>query len=483
MKTSVKHERAPFFEAIENYAKDPLIPFHTPGHRFGTALETDSGWFDRIARLDLTEISSLDWERTLSEAEALAADLFGADESIFLVQGASQGIIGGIAGVFAPGDTVLVARNCHCSVIHGLILADLNPIFLEVDLVAGWGLAAGVRLEVITQAIEENPKAKGLIITNPTYQGIAGQPPAYRKVIGERLLIIDEAQGGYLGWSGCEEVDACLAADLWVQGTHKIMGSLTQTGILHMRKERIDSSRVRRALELVTTTSPSYILLASLDLNRRFLATTGSRMFGEKSNALERLKQRLLEFHRVRLLTAAWLKGPAQVIDPWKLTVSFREFGLTGYAAEQILRTEFGIQPEYADLYQITFFIPPWQKEEDLEKLKEGFAAINARLTGASKNCESQNPGKLPGVRSLPPAIMGPKAALFSPVKRMVSLREAVGRVAGGLIFPYPPGIPLLVPGELIRDSEIEGIEVILKSGGIVRGVTPAGEIPVVDCY
>ncbi|HEX3047857.1 MAG TPA: aminotransferase class I/II-fold pyridoxal phosphate-dependent enzyme, partial [Bacillota bacterium] len=344
MKTSLMHERAPFFEAIVNYAKDPLVPFHTPGHRFGKILGTDENWFDQIARLDLTEISALEWERTLLEAEALAADLFGADESIFLVQGASQGIIGGIAGVFAPGDTVLVARNCHCSVIHGLILADLNPVFLEVDSLAGWGLAAGVKLETIKKAIQENPAIKGLIITNPTYQGIASRIVGYRELIGERLLIIDEAQGGYLGWSGCEEVDACLAADLWVQGTHKMMGSFTQTGILHMRKRLINPSLVRQGLELITTTSPSYILLASLDLNRHFIATAGSQMFAEKPYALKQLVQQLLDLDRVRVLTGAWLRDPTQVMDPWKLTVSFQELGLTGYTAERILRMEFGIQ-------------------------------------------------------------------------------------------------------------------------------------------
>lgn len=474
-------ERAPLFEVIANYAKDPLAPFHTPGHRYGKVLETGAGWFDKVSRLDLTEISALDWEKALEEAESLAADFYKADESIFLVQGASQGIIGGIAGAFAPGDTVLVARNCHCSVIHGLILADLNPIFLEVDYIAEWGLAAGVKLTAVKKAIRENPQVRGLIITNPTYQGIASQVDVYRELIGDRLLIIDEAQGGYLGWSGCGEVDANLAADLWVQGTHKMLGSLTQTGILHLRKGRIDPLRVRQGLDIITTTSPSYILLASLDINRRFLATAGFRMFGEEPVILKQLIQQSLDLDRVRLLTSLKLNDPARVMDPWKLTVSFQELGLIGYKAERILRTEFRIQPEYADLYQITFFIPPWQKEEDLVNLGQALKTMNSRSKGPFKNNQIFAIKPFPEVVSLPEVVMSPRAALFSPGKRMVSLHEAVGRVAGAPIFPYPPGIPLLVPGELIRDSDIETIEIILSQGGIVRGIAPSGEIPVVD--
>ncbi|HEX3045097.1 MAG TPA: hypothetical protein VHY08_10100, partial [Bacillota bacterium] len=184
---------------------------------------------------------------------------------------------------------------------------------------------------------------------------------------------------------------------------------------------------------------------------------------------------------RVRVLTGAWLRDPTQVMDPWKLTVSFQELGLTGYTAERILRMEFGIQPEYADLYQITFFIPPWQKEEDLKILGKAFTAMYSRMKDNPENNEYLTPGPPTAIMSLPKVVMRPREAAFSPARRMIPLREAVGRIAGALISPYPPGIPLLVPGELIRDSEIETIEVILKQGGIVRGVASSGEIPVVD--
>jgi arginine/lysine/ornithine decarboxylase len=206
-------------------------------------------------------------------------------------------------------------------------------------------------------------------------------------------------------------------------------------------------------------------------------------MFGEQHFALKQLIQQLLDLNRVRVLTGAWLNDPVKVMDPWKLTVSFQELGFTGYAAERILRMEFGIQPEYADLYQITFFIPPWQKEEDVKNLGEAFTAMYARMKSASENSEYLTPGIPPKIIPLPQVVMRPRVALFSPAKKMVHLREAVGRVAGAMISPYPPGIPLLVPGELIRDSEIETIEVILKQGGIVRGVASSGEIPVVDYY
>jgi arginine decarboxylase len=456
--------KAPFWELLSNYAKTRHSGFHTPGHRGGFSLGPE--WANSpLLQWDLTEISGLDWEAALAEAQQLAAELFRADASFFLVQGATQGILAALLSCFKPGDTVLVARNCHLSVMNGLILADLNPIYLPTDCLTEWGLPLGVNLAVLNEAVRTYPDCKGLIVTNPTYQGIAGRNAAYRECIGERLLIVDEAHGGHLEWSGLTGRNAYQAADIWVHGTHKILGSVTQTGMLHMKADRIEPETLRQGLGLITTTSPSFILLAALDANRRFLAEDGQDLFGKRLPQLEELRATLQSLDGLRLLTAAGLPlADDWVVDPWKLTFSGLVRGLTGYQIETFLQRR-QIQVEYADLYQVTCFIAPWQAGSDL-----------TALTRAVRELERQS-GKGDGGnrlswphRQISRPSLKPRAASMAPAQP-VPLEQAVGRIAAGWVAPYPPGIPLLTPGEVITGEALAWVDACLAQGGPVRGI------------
>jgi arginine/lysine/ornithine decarboxylase len=469
---------APFLEEVLRYSDHPLKAFHTPGHKAGLGLEQEWLRSGLCAQIDLTEIGALDWDGVLNKAQKLAAEFYEADQSFFLVQGASQGILAVILGAFAPGDKVLVARNCHSSVIHAIVLADLLPIYLELEFLNDWGLPIGIRQKSLQQALTANPDCKGIILTNPTYQGVAEPLGHYRELIGDRLLIIDEAHGGYLGWSGLNGLDAYPFADAWVQGTHKMLGSLTQTGMLHLRGSRIDRARVNNSLELITTTSPSYILLASLDSNRRFLATTGRELFRQNLEMVTAIKKNIAEQEQKRgqaavaVLDNDQLAATKSRIDPWKLCLSFNRLGWDGYQVERRLRNEFGIQAEYADLNQVTFLMAPWQNPDDLKELQNAVIAIG---TGTTGNYEPQ----ITYGREIPPLQVRPHQAVFAP-SCSVGLRRAVGLVSSAIIAPYPPGIPLIGPGEIIREPEVDVIEKNLQLGGIVRGVSPEGEIRIV---
>lgn len=470
MKTEFSQKQAPLFEELLRYSDRPLIPFHTPGHKMGVGLEPE--WFRAgiAAGIDLTEISALDWSGALEKAQELAALFFQADRSIFLTQGASQGIIGALVGLFAPGDKILVTRNCHLSVIKGIIIAGLTPVFIETEFLPDWGIPGGLKDSALRDKMKENPDFKGLIVTNPTYQGITNRIQNYRAIIGEKLLVVDEAHGGHLEWSGISGYNAYEAADLWVQGTHKIMGSFTQTGMLHLRTTRIEPGRIQQGVDLISTTSPSYILLASLDSNRRFLAKTGRSLFREKLPELKKLRSRIAACDGIQILEEP--PRADEVIDPWKITLSFRLSGISGYQAATILENEFRIQPEYADYNQVTCLIAPWQDKEDLEALYRAIVVISNRKAGrlTPLNCL---------LSTLPPLIMPVRETAFS-IKTAVSLEDAVGRVAAGIIAPYPPGVPLLIPGELIRKDEIECIKQALSMGGIVRGLEIDNKISVV---
>lgn len=470
MKMNFAQNQAPLFEALLSYSVKPLVPFHTPGHKRGSGLEPE--WLQPgfVNRIDLTEITAFDWSGALKKAQRLAADFFHADYSFFLTQGASQGIIGALIGLFGPGDKVLVARNCHLSVINGIILSGLTPVFIEAEYLPDWGIPSGIKESALREKIEANPDFKGLIVTNPTYQGIAKRVQKYRALIGDKLLIIDEAHGGHLEWSGITGYDAYQGADLWVHGTHKIMGSLTQTGMLHLRSAKLNPGWVQHGIDLISTTSPSYILLASLDSNRRFLAKSGADLFQRRLPELNKVRSQIAACNGVQIL-----EQPPEVdavIDPWKITLSFRLLGLTGYQAAAMLEKDFQIQPEYADFNQVTFLLAPWQDPSDFEALSRAIAGISNQV----------NPKIAPLYRlphALPPLVMPVRETAFS-VKVAVAPEEAIGRVSAGIIAPYPPGVPLLIPGELIGAEEIESIREILSLGGMVYGLDREGKIPVV---
>ena len=464
MKEKQSQANAPFMEELKRYGAVRRIGLHTPGHRGGRSLGMD--WAaSPVLNWDLTEIPGMDWEGALERASALAAEFYRAEHSIFLVQGATQGILGALLGAFNPGATVLVARNCHGSVLNGLILAGLKPVYLEVDLLPEWDLPVGVKLESLIKAVRDYPHCKGLVVTNPTYQGIAVRLDRYREIIGERLLLVDEAHGGHLEWSGFPGYDASNTADIWVQGTHKLLGSLTQTGILHLNTGRIGLDAVKRGIGLVGTTSPSFILLAALDANRRFLADGGSGLFLENLPLMDRLKAELRRIPGLRLLDDRFFPGSGIITDPWKLVLNPNKLGLSGYRLERLLRTGYRIQAEYADLTQLTCFLVPWQPREDLEQLTSAIREIcgNSRLTGQP----IVKPAELPGI---PPRALDPRDAAFAPALE-VPLSQAEGRIAAVAVAPYPPGVPLLTPGELIRKADIRYIEAILEQGGRVHGI------------
>jgi arginine decarboxylase len=457
--------KAPFWELVNNYTQVPHSGFHTPGHRGGFSL--GAGWCDSpLWQWDLTEIVGLDWEKALDEAQRLAADFYLADGSFFLVQGATQGILATLLGCFQPGDTVLVARNCHLSVLNGLILADLNPVYLPTAFLPEWGVPSGVAPATLKEAVRAYPDCKGLIITNPTYQGIATRLAAYRECLGDRILVVDEAHGGYLEWSGFDGCGAYRVADVWIHGTHKMLGSVTQTGMLHYKTGRIRPGALRRGLALVTTTSPSFILLAALDVNRRFLAERGRTLFGKRLPLVEELRAILQAAERLRLLTAAGLPPVSEgIVDPWKLTFSGWDRGFSGYQIAAFLQKRYRIAVEYADLYQITCFIAPWQSGSDLEALNRALLELARQPAQTKRSSRLSWPQ---GTVSRP--VLPPRAAGTAPAQA-VPWRQAAGRIAAGWAAPYPPGIPLWTPGEVITAAALAWVTAIVAQGGAVRGL------------
>ncbi len=468
-----KQRTAPLFDGLLHYLARSMTAFHTPGHRGGRGLDELFAGANLLA-LDLTELPDLDGasvEQRRAEAEGLAAEFFGAETSHFLVNGATEGILALLLSLGKPGDTVIVAGDCHLSVIHGLILADLNPVFLPPQWVPGWSLPMLPDAQTLRRAVAEHPGVCGVWLTHPSYAGVIGNIQALAQVVHDYNLplLLDEAHGGYLQLAGIKTPEARDVADAWVQGAHKIMGSLTQTGLLHLKGKRLDHDRVARSLAWVRSTSPSYLLLASLDTLRRRLASRGEADFGravEKSNTL----RRQLAAAGVCMLQAG--SGESFQIDPLKLVVSFLDSGWTGPAAWRVLAEEFRVQPEFFDRDRVGFFFSGAQQEQDWSLLARALAEINARKYSAI-------PSLGPPPLERRETVLRPREAAFAN-SRDLPLLQAGDCIAASAVAPYPPGIPLWVPGERILAEAVRWLADFLAAGGHVTGLAPGGLVPVV---
>lgn len=462
----LSQNNVPLLNAIKNYLRKGIVPFHTPGHRGGSALRGLSVRGQEPWALDLTEIPDLDGgssEARRGEAECLAAEFFGAEETHFLANGATEGVLALLLALGSPGDEIIVVRDCHVSVVHGLILSGLAPVFVAPNWVPGWSLPCLPTPEQFQSVLDAHPRAKAVWITHPSYAGVTGALAPIAQVVHNAglPLIIDEAHGGYLRWTGSDDLEARDLADAWIHGSHKIMGSLTQTGLLHLQGQRIDRSRIARTLSWVRSTSPSYILLSSIDVVRRFMAVDGKAYFERTASAALFLRNELAS-QQVRILSDS--DEGYYSVDPMKLVVSWRDQGWTGSAARQCLAEKYRIQPEFFDRENVGFFFSPVQNPRDYQKLRQAALEIN-RVSIAAPLASIGPPPLQEGVLKSPP-----RAASFEEME-WVPWNHAVGRIAGHCIAPYPPGIPLWCPGERISQNAVEWFGEFKKAGGIVTGI------------
>jgi arginine/lysine/ornithine decarboxylase len=465
-----RQDRAPLFEGLRRYLSHHFTAFHTPGHRGGAGLiEFSEG--PGVLAMDLTELADLDGETIQSwraEAEQLASEFFGADQSHFLVNGATEGIQALALSIGEPGDEVIVVRDCHLSVIHGMILAGLKPVFISPDWLRDWNLPVLPPVSALEEALIKHPRAKAVWVTHPSYAGVIGDIHAWAETAHRagKLFVVDEAHGGYLSLIDPSFPEAREVADAWVHGAHKIMGSMTQTGFLHLRHGRWDERRVKSALDWVRSTSPSYPLLCSLDLIRRRLCQEGARDLQRLAQSASTLRQ-ALSTAGIQVLTGEG--GYRQ--DPVKIVLSWLPQGIDGYEAQRRLRSEYRIQAEYADGENVIFFLSPFQAPDELKML----ATAGQRIAAGS-----QRP---PIPRMSPPILkhgmpaLSPREAAFKP-GMLVEVDQAAGKVAASVIAPYPPGIPLWVYGEVIEEAQVAWLKAFLAAGGDVVGMVE-NKIPV----
>ena len=463
--------RAPVAEAMKAYARDGALAFHTPGHKQGLGahellreLITPLGLQEEVSLME--ELDDLhEPSMCIKEAQDLAAALYGADAAYFMINGTSGAIHAMIMGTLKPGDTVLIPRNAHRSMIGGLILAGVNPVFIQPRIDKKLGIPMGLEYEAIVAAAEAHPEAKALLLVYPTYYGVTID---LRKVADfvhshNMLLLVDEAHGPHLRFNSRLPLQALDAgADMAAQSTHKILGSMTQTSILLARSGRVDLERIRSAASLLQSTSPNQLLLASLDIARLQMAEQGEELVGRAVELAEKLRQSVNRIPGLWSFGADYLPQSEQ-LDLTKVTVSVRGLGITGVQAEHILRHEYKIQCELSDAYNLLFIISYADTAKQVDILVHALEGLAAQFVGAQ---ERIIPVDVPPV---PADGISPREAFFAG-RDVVDFEEAAGSIAAEQIMFYPPGIPILSPGDRIETEALYYIRTMQRLGLKVVG-------------
>ncbi len=460
-----RQNETPLFTALKEYAANNPLQFHIPGHKKGVGIDPDFRAYigDNALAIDLINIAPLDDLHSphgiIKDAEELAAAAFNADYTFFSVQGTSTAIMAMIMAVCYPGDKILVPRNVHKSILSGIIFAGANPIFIHPEMDEKLGIAHGITPHSVKRALEKHPDTKAILVINPTYYGIAANLQAIVDVAHSYQIpvLVDEAHGAHINFNSRLPLSAMEAgADMAATSLHKLGGSMTQSSILNMRGSLVDPKRVQAVMSMLTTTSTSYLLLASIDVARRNLATKGEQLLDTAINLSNHLRS------HINLIPGLYCPGREILgteatfdLDDTKILINVIELGITGYQAEQWLRDNYRIEVELSDLYNLLCIISLGDSEQSIEKLLTALQELSkAHNTNGKLN---HIVVKLP---EIPAIALSPRDAFYSETDK-VPFRESSGHVIAEFITIYPPGIPVLLPGEVITQ---ENIDYILKN-------------------
>ncbi|MBW7473595.1 aminotransferase class I/II-fold pyridoxal phosphate-dependent enzyme [Paenibacillus oenotherae] len=468
------HTRTPLFSALRNHADNNPVQFHIPGHKKGAGSDPAFREFigDNALSIDLINIAPLDDLHqptgVIKEAQTLAADAFGADYTFFSVQGTSGAIMTMILTVCAPGDKIIVPRNVHKSIMAAIIFAGARPVFISPARDANLGIDHGITTRSVKRALERHPDAKGVLVINPTYYGICADLKEIVELVHsyDIPVLVDEAHGVLIHFHEKLPMSAMQAgADMAATSVHKLGGSMTQSSVLNIRNGRINPFRVQTIISMLTTTSTSYILLASLDTSRRNLALNGQRIAQQAIELAQYARREINSIEGLYCFGEDILGDEATYdYDPTKVTIHVRHLGITGYETENWLRDHYNIEVELSDMYNILALITPGDTRDTVETLL-------AALRDLSKSHYRLNDVQelVVKIPEIPQLSLTPRDAFYAETE-VVPFKESAGRIIAEFIYVYPPGIPILLPGEVISQVNIDYIVDHVEVGLPVKG-------------
>ncbi len=464
-------EKIELIDGIKKFRQEVKTSFHMPGHKNKPNILDEIG--NNLHDYDITETLGTDnlhfpTGMIKNTLESISKS-YGAKKSYIVVNGTSCGVISSIMACTSPGDFILVQRDCHKSVYNAVILGGLKVEYLYPEFNREHGLNFSVSLEKLEQMLIDYPKIKLVVLTYPTFYGVCFDIKKAAEIVHkyDKILMIDEAHGSHLNF--CSKLPPAAersGADIVAQSTHKTLPALTQSSVLHVCSDRVDVDKLSRMLRMLQTTSPSYILMASVQRAVEYMDKYGEERLS-KNIEMFRIKTKELRDLGVNVLTDEFLKeNGCHAFDETRAVISLNDVGITGKELETILREKYKIQMEMSDLMYAVGYITAADDPEDIERLFDSVKEIYLD----AKNDDSQNSRVY--IEEFPHLTqeISMKNAFYSD-NELVTTEESVGRISSDFIIPYPPGIPLICPGEIIKEETIEYAKSILANNINVNGI------------
>lgn len=464
-------QKAPIHEALQRHKLNRVVPFDVPGHKGGRGNKELTDFLgDKCLKVDVNSMKPLDNlthpVSVIKEAEEIAADAFGAKAAFFIVNGTTASVQGMVMSVCKAGDKIIMPRNVHRSAINALVVCGAVPVYVNPGVNKNLGIPLGMSVADVEKAIEENPDAKAILVNNPTYYGICSNLREIVRIAHQHNMkvLVDEAHGTHFYFGENMPVSAMAAgADMAAVSMHKTGGSLTQSSFL-LCGEGVNPNYVRQVINLTQTTSGSYLLMVSLDIARKNLSLNGKEIFKKTVELAEYARGEINKLGGYYAFAQEIIDGDTTYdFDPTKLSVHTREVGLAGVEVYDLLRDEYGIQVEFGDISNFLAIVSAGDREFEIERLIASLSEIK-RLYG-----KDDISGMLDHEYINPDVAMVPQKAFYS-TKRSLPIKNSIGEICGEFVMCYPPGIPILAPGERITAEVIQYIQYAREKGSFLTG-------------
>ena len=465
-----RQKKAPLYRALQEFRRQRVVPFDVPGHKRGRGNKELVDFLGlQCVEIDVNSMKALDNlchpVSVIKEAEELAADAFGAKHAFMMVGGTTSAVQSMVLTACKKGDKIIMPRNVHKSAINALILCGATPVYIDPKVDTKLGIPLGMETADVKKAIEENPDAKAVMINNPSYYGICSDLKSIVDLAHKNnmLALVDEAHGTHLYFGEGLPLNAMAAgADMAAVSMHKSGGSLTQSSML-LLGEGVNEGYVSNIVNLTQTTSASYLLLGSLDISRRNLALKGKQSFGKVCEMADYAREEINEIDGYYAFGAELInKTSVFDFDVTKLVINTRGIGLTGIEVYDLLREEYDIQMEFGDLSNVLAYISIGDRLQEIERLAGALNDI-ARLY-------SKPEGNFFCAEYVTPIVKATPQEAFYAQKEKLPIEQTIGRICAESVMCYPPGIPILAPGEMITKDILDYINLAKEKGCSMQG-------------
>lgn len=468
----MKSNEERLYDKLNNYSVGDIYPYHMPGHkrRLAGALPK------QMIEADITEIDGFDNLHQpggiLRQLQEKAARLYGAEESFYLINGSTSGILAAVSAAVPENGHILMARNCHKSAYHAVYLRNLTASYLYPSLIEEYDINDAITPLQVKEALDRESDIDAVLLVSPTYEGRIADVKKIAQIVHEKgiPLIVDEAHGAHLGWTEGFHKNSCqVGADLVIHSVHKTLPAMTQTALLHVQGNIVNKERLKNYLQMYQTSSPSYVLMASIDSCMEMLEKEGTSFFDTLFVLRKKVDELSLKLQCLQIV-------PPEIVEPGKVIVSTKNTGLSGQGLYEILLNKYHIQMEMAGFNYVVGILTAMDTEDGVCRLVNALEQIDEELystrnVGGSEEEVEDIHTEMDFYR-VENAVAQTYHEAMNGKSEYIEFSRAMGRVVGAMVVLYPPGIPVLVPGEIIKEETIQRIERALSKKMNVLGLS-----------